>query len=196
MPLFDDINIYGWRPGIGDATIAGWLTVLCYCAAAFLCRRRCVRVRAIDVRTTFRPGVFLWKSLAVVFIALSVNKMFDLASAFTAIGRKLAADEGWYDERRSVLVWVVLAIGLAAVAAGAMAFRLRRRASRRAKVAIAGMAFLMAFIAARASSYHDFEAILGLRVAGLKVNWVAECLGIAVVALAAAWNGRLLKQSV
>ena len=45
--------------------------------------------------------------------------------------------------------------------------------------------FLLTFIVVRAISFHHFDLFLKARVGGLKMNWVLELGGIALVALAA-----------
>ncbi len=45
-----------------------------------------------------------WRSIAIAFLALGVNKQLDLQTALTEVGRVLANSQGWYAQRQSVQV--------------------------------------------------------------------------------------------
>src|SRR4051812_36744366 len=68
----------GWRPGIGDPTPIGWLTVAAYFVAAWLCWRtgqqetRLKRNGLSGLRPRF------WYFLSAVLCLLGVNKQLDL----------------------------------------------------------------------------------------------------------------------
>src|SRR5947208_14886073 len=91
---------FNWTPGIGDPTLAGWLTVALYLVAAVLCWRLARQaglknaVRSRERRT--------WRAISVLFLALGINKQLDLQTALTEAGRVLAHYQGWYEQRQLV----------------------------------------------------------------------------------------------
>ena len=85
-----------WSPGIGDPTMAGWITVVLYLLAAWICLQAARRSRAVDTRAP--PGAWeprLWTVFAVVLVALGIDKQLDLQTAFTESMRGLAREQGW-----------------------------------------------------------------------------------------------------
>ena len=85
--------------------------------------------------------------------------------------------------------------GLGAVALAGFAW-MARRASRDKLLAIMGLIFLLAFILVRASSFHRIDRFLGLRLGGLKWNWILELGGILCVGLAALWSRRAARTGI
>ena len=83
---------FDWRPGIGDPTIGGWITVALYFIACVSCRRTMVTV--LSPRSSEQFDGFIWRGIAIMFFLLGINKQLDLQSAFTEIGRMIAASEG------------------------------------------------------------------------------------------------------
>ncbi len=166
-----------WHPAIGDPTLLGWATVAAYALAALLCLRAALRRR--DDRR-------FWLGLCVLLAALTVNKQLDLQSALTAFGRCIASLEGWYDRRRAVQAAVILGILALAAAAFAILLWRMRRALARIGVALAGIALLLAFVAIRAVGFHHVDALIDLAPGGIRLNWLFELSGIALIAANAA----------
>ena len=79
--LLDCIPTY-WQPGIGDPSLAGWLTVLLYVLVGLLAFRVAGRV-AFPVATRGRERSF-WIIVGCLMLCLAVNKQLDLQSALTA----------------------------------------------------------------------------------------------------------------
>jgi hypothetical protein len=171
----------GWRPGIGDPSLMGWITVAAYFFAAFLCKRAgsFARIRGDGEARQF------WGMLAILLLALGINKQLDLQTLFTLAGKRVAQAQGWYENRRIVQACFILLVS------GAAAFGLRwawRRIRHRAAhlwFPLAGFALLLSFIVIRAASFHHVDQLLRFRMAGLKLNWILELGGIALVALGA-----------
>jgi hypothetical protein len=211
--------IGSWSPGIGDPTVAGWITVFAYLVTAYLCWRVFRRIRdrepgakllqkkaaAIAVwllallgrgqrlaalPVALRSGA-LWWGLAVVLLLLGINKQLDLQTAFTETGRILAFQEGWYRNRRVVQVAFICCVGLAGIWGFVATLRLMRGNQRHLRGVLLGTIFLICFVAIRASSFHHVDLLLGHRLGGLKINWVLELGGISFIALAAYRNGAL-----
>lgn len=175
----------GWRPGIGDPTLMGWITVGGYGAAAMLCARR---VRHAAVGEPFRgsgPNVLFWGALVAALLLLGVNKQLDLQSWLTWTVRRIAWEQGWYEHRRVMQAAFVVALALAMIAGLGLAAAKLRHASRRARTALLGAAFLTGFVITRAASFHHVDVLLRMDLAGTRINWLLELGGIALIAAAA-----------
>ena len=175
-----------WRPGIGDPTVLGWVTVAAYLLAAAGCGLAAWREPMPDgtLRPRARPSRF-WLCLAVIMLALGINKQLDLQSLVTQIGRDVIAARGLYSERRELQAAFIAAVVLACVAALAVFLWAARRTLTRRWPAIAGMVFILGFVVIRAASFHHVDAFLGARLGGLRWNWILELGGISVVAAGA-----------
>lgn len=196
-----------WSPGIGDPNVVGWLTVVAYLLAAFLCRRVYQRLPAPgDGRVAGRAGgialVFaalvssrrqilrlpdhrrlraLWAGLAFVLLFLGINKQLDLQTALTECGRIMARSEGWYAVRAKVQAMFILGVALAGVWLFRTVLLLASGHLHQMISVVVGSVFLVCFVAIRASSFHHVDHLLGLNFGGFKLNWIFELGGIAFV---------------
>jgi len=174
-----------WRPGIGDPTLLGWITV----AAYFSTMVACGRVWRLDRRAS-RNGKSasptLWLVLAVLLGLLGVNKQLDLQSLLTEVGRTAARRQNWYAQRREVQAAFIVGVGVVALAALATLSWLARKEPRRNMTALAGIVLLFCFVMIRAASFHHFDMFIQSSFAGVKWNAILELGGIGLVALGAA----------
>lgn len=171
-----------WSPGIGDPSAMGWVTVALYLVAAWLCflcsrRSRVLARRSSDGRWEPR----LWALFAVVLLALGINKQLDLQSAFTEMMRVVAREQGWYEARRQYQYAFIGAVAVLAAVVGTALIAAVWRLGRALKLAAVGLVFVLAFVAVRAMSFHHVDALIGTRVLNVRVNWMFEIGGIAVV---------------
>ena len=105
LPTNGKMNEFNWRPGIGDPTIGGWVTVALYLLAVWSTWQTCDRLDGGGESRT-------WRAISVMFIALGLNKQLDLQTAFTEIGRMVAVQQGWYGERQIVQVWFIIGVAI------------------------------------------------------------------------------------
>ena len=175
---------FNWTPGIGDPTPIGWLTVALYLVTAVVCWRIARRLRDPGAATGSEAPV--WAAIAILFLALGINKQLDLQSALTEIGRVLAHAQGWYDRRGYVQLVFVIAVGVVCIFAAMVFLFLIRRAPAVTWLAALGTILVLAFVAIRAASFHHFDEFIGTTVLGLRWNWVLEIGGILIV-LVAGW---------
>ncbi len=171
-----------WSPTIGDPTPVGWFTVVAYFLAAALCLHAAWRSAASNRR--------IWTAFAVILALLGVNKELDLQSLLTEIGRTLARDEGWYEVRQRVQNAFLVMLALATAITAAIAIRICRGRGRAVAVGMTGMIFLLAFILARAVSFHAGDRLIRQELGGLRLNWIFELGGIALVALGSRLAGQ------
>jgi hypothetical protein len=181
-----------WHPGIGDPTPMGWVTVVAYFTAAYLCfsayrTSRC-GMQALGARAPLeaqqlRTLARFWLGLCALLLLLGVNKQLDLQSLFTEVLRDMAHAQGWYGERRKYQFLFVVAIALGgAGAAATLAYHLRH-VVRRVALAIVGVCTLVSFVVIRAASFHHIDVLL--RRGSLRLNWVLELSGILMLGAAA-----------
>lgn len=177
-----------WRPGIGDPTFMGWLTVVVYFVTAYMCHRCFKRLRRVRPRAP-EPVVMWWLGLTVALSALGVNKQLDLQSLVTTVGRSIAQSQGWYEDRRAVQFVFVALIGLLGVGTTAGILWALRRWLQQLAHGIIGFGLLCAFVVIRAASFHLVDGLLGAEILGLRFNWIMELGALALIARAAAKAG-------
>ena len=170
----------GWEPGIGDPTFIGWLTVVCYFAAAYQCYRAYQKARSLGPNA--HRLTFAWLVLFAGMCLLGLNKQLDLQSLLTVIARKNAKDYGWYEDRRTFQVALIGGLVLSGLAAGAWIAWYMRKHLKHFGVAAAGAVFLAVFIVVRASSFHHVDLLLGAEALGVRFNALLEISGIACIA--------------
>jgi hypothetical protein len=171
---------FDWRPGIGDPTIGGWLTVLLY----FLAVWSIWKTAGVTVSGERK----LWHAILILFVGLGINKQLDLQTALTELGRLVAFGFGWYEERRAVQLWFVIAVALVCILIAIALLRLSRNAPIPTRLALVGTTVVLAFVVIRAASFHHIDRFIGSHVLGLKWNWVLEMSGIATVIAASEWR--------
>lgn len=177
MNALDILQRIQWRPQIGDPTLMGWLTVVAYGGTAITACIAAIRTAGADRR--------MWWLVGILLALLCLNKQLDLQSLLTDIGRIIAFDQGWYEERRMIQKEFIL--GLLALSGVTVAFLIWRfrKFWRKQFLLAAGLAFLITFILVRAVSFHHFDAMLKIAVGGVKMNWFLELTGVGLVWLAA-----------
>lgn len=184
--------IGNWSPGIGDPTFMGWFTVLAYAATAWLCflaRRKLTVTARHPGATVARSALKLWTILFYLLVALGVNKQLDLQSAFTEVGRIFALQGGWYERRRLVQMAFVALVAVLGAGGSYLVYRLALRAGRYAQMGVAGFVLLISFVVIRATSFHYVDQLINFRPLGIRINWVLELGGIAIIAVAARLQG-------
>lgn len=212
--------IGNWSPGIGDPTVMGWLTVVAYFVAAWLCWRalrrhsgsrglEAIRVTLAGLRALLKRGrpppteaeslarlAALWLFLAALMLFLGFNKQLDLQSAITEIGRILAHEQGWYEERGSVQTLFIGLVGVFGLLGLGALVLLVRGYVKRVRLALLGTVFVAVFVLIRASSFHHMDRLIGTEVVGLRMNWILELGGIVCVAVSAWKNAGLSVKSL
>lgn len=167
---------FSWRPGIGDPTIGGWITVALY-FAAFLTSWRAAQ-------STDGREQKLWLLISLMFIFLGINKQLNLPSALTEACRMLAIQQGWYAERGIVQLWFIAGVALVGLCVAVSLLRLASEAPASTWFALIGTVIVLAFVLIRAASLHDIDRFIDTRILGLKWNWVLEIGGTSIVLVA------------
>ncbi|MDX2021240.1 MAG: hypothetical protein SF187_13450 [Deltaproteobacteria bacterium] len=176
----------GWTPGIGDPSVAGWVTVFAYAAAAYLCGRAYRRSKHARTPPAQHHVHRAWAALTFGMLALGINKQLDLQTALTEAGRALALQQGWFEGRRVVQAAFVLIVAIVALVMAAWLWLQTRHGTPPLRRAFVGAVALGAFVVIRAASFHHVDLLLGHAFVGLRLNVLLELAGIAWVAFGAA----------
>lgn len=162
-----------------------WITTALYLWLAMLCAWAWWGGRG----NAGRIGSLSWLALMVLFAALAVAKPFGAQWMLADVFRRRAVEGDWYEVRRRfqglIILGVVAASALAAVAVAAIAIR---RRSYRTLASFAPVAALIGFLAVRATSLHQIDAVLYRRVGGAEVNTLVEWAILGLVAVGLVWR--------
>jgi hypothetical protein len=181
-----EVASFNWTPGIGDPTFVGWLTVVLYFATSFSCWKLSHKVE-LDGR--HRSNEYLaWRFIAILFLALGVNKQLDLQTALTEAGRVVAHLQGWYEQRRSVQLDFIGLVAATCVTAAITLLIWMRRAPIPTWLALMGTILVFGYVLIRAASFHHIDRFIGESILGLRWNWVIEISGISLVLIASQWR--------
>jgi hypothetical protein len=179
-PLLSVIVDGRWRPGIGDPTFMGWLTVVAYfCSAA-----GCLRAAFQEPPLEGRPSAF-WPVLAGLMVLLGINKQLDLQSLVTQVGRRVLEWAALDRDRRAFQAAFIGLVAVACLSGIAWLSWAANRSPRKRRLAAIGMAFILSFVVIRAASFHHVDILLASRLGGLKWNWILELGGILAVGASA-----------
>jgi hypothetical protein len=166
-----------WRPGIGDPTWIGWITVTAYVAAIFFCLRTALQARKKINGTQIEPSA-MWFACAVVLLLFGVNKQLDLQTAFIQFGAQMAMNEGWYEHRRQVQVAFALLLGAAMAVALFIAGRRQREFFQRHPLTLVGGILLATFTFLRSALFNHVDEAVGVNLGEGEWMDIFELIGI------------------
>ena len=196
MEVFDIISSVPFRLKIGDPNPLAWGTVAIYLIAAIGCL-----LCAADAKRIFgaeQVGVhrLVWAGMFVIMLFLGINKQLDLQTFFTSVIKALARHYDMYElGKRSQGVFLGLLGGTAIGGMGVVAWMIRRQ-WRRYVFLILGALFIVRFVLVRAGGFYGVSLPrVSVLTGGVKLNWLLEILGAAVVAVAAFLNWRSARKA-
>lgn len=163
-----------WRPVIGDPSIMGWVTVVAYVVAAGIALHASVNNYRKHHRT-------FWIGCSGILLLLGINKQLDLQSLLTDIGRVFAKNQGWYQERREVQAVFVVALFIATLIVMMLIGWKLRKEFIALLFPVSGLILLAGFILIRAVSFHHVDQILKSTIVTIRMNWLLELGGIAIL---------------
>jgi hypothetical protein len=194
MNLLEFSSGIDWRPGIGDPSPMGWLTVVAYVLVSLLSLKAAQRYHSDSDTGQDRLRRRMWLGVASLMSFLGINKQLDLQSLFTEMGREIAFKGGWYSQRRSVQFVFVVAVAAIGIAGFIFIMRKTHSILRERKLLLFGLSFLISFIIIRAASFHHVGTLFASRILGLRINWILELGGIAFIGLSALQANQLSKK--
>ena len=173
-PILSEIVDGRWRPGIGDPTVVGWLTVAAYLVAAFACGWAAFREPSTDGRASQEARGVL--AGARDLDGLARNQQATRPPELRDGGRSPALDEGGTSIR------IVGAIkspssGWSWWRASACSPGSSGPRADRSGIAVrpwSGWLSILGFVVIRAASFHHVDMLLASRLGGLKWNWILE----------------------
>lgn len=170
----------GWKPGIGDPTFIGWFITFSYFAVSYLCFRN---ARNLTRRSGINSLTMTWWLITAVLVFLGFNKQLDLQSLITEIGRSVAIEQGWYENRRMVQKEFVLALAVGGFGVLLAWAWVLRRHFRNLRLVFIGMILLIVFIVGRAAVFYHADKLLGFRVTSSQIGWILELGSLALIGL-------------
>lgn len=181
-----------WTLGIGDPTVGGWVTVAVYIVTAGVCAAATIRAFTFSRAVDKHRALVFFGTLTLAMLVLGINKQLDLQTLITIYGKRMAISQGWYNDRRIVqAIFIVAVIILFGGGLALFAYALRRTWRRHA-VTLAGLAMLSAFIVIRAASFHHVDVMLGVHLAGLKINIIIENMALFIILGGVVYAGLIL----
>lgn len=191
-----------WSPAIGDPSAMGWITVLAYFATAWLCLRAIQAEKQGPPRPLLatmaalfrvmrkhwpRPPLparraALWLLLALGMLALGINKQLDLQTLLTELAKYLAHSGGWYEQRRGLQVAFIAVVALVGAGGLALLAWLTRGQLRDFRLVLFGLTWIVGYVVVRAASFHHVDLLIHHEILGVRLNWLFELGGIAIMA--------------
>jgi len=187
LVLFSAMGVEGWRPTMADPSLLGWITAAAYFGVALLCEHLWW-IEAPELRGGRLRRPRFWLFAAGLFTLLGAAKLLNLQGLLMGSLRGLAKSQDWYADRRLPQLAFVVLVGLLTLGAAAglawMGAGKWRRELRRHLLVAAGGVLLLGFLAIRAVSLHQVDAILyATTVGGVRWNALIELALVALIAL-------------
>lgn len=120
-------------------------------------------------------------------VFLAINKQLDLQSLATVIARCTAQLQGWYQDRRLFQIGVIVGLGIFSLLLGLIFFWFLRKDLKRNFLALTGLIVVFAFVMIRAVGFHDMDALIGIKIGSIRMNWILELTGLVLISLNAAF---------
>ena len=191
MAIFKIISSVPFELKAGDPSLIGWLTVAVYLFASLLCLRCAASTRQIFPDRHSRLHASIWYSLAALLLFLGINKQLDLQSWFTAVVKAVAWEQGWYAFGQRAQVYFLVGFGLVGLTAVAIVGWLVRDHWRRYGLILLGFLIILRFFVVRIGTFYGIALPeLSRYTGGVRINWLLELAGVAVIALSALSNLR------
>ncbi len=171
-----------WRPGIGDPTPLGWLTVLAYLVVTIICTVYAFRLWQAKGLEHRRRQIAAWVLVAFLLFLLGINKQLDIQTLLSQIGREISRTQGWYSDRRAIqFVFIIFVACTGTTSIAVLAFILRK-SLRRHWLTFLGLLTLLLFVVIRAVSFHYVDAFLYTNIFGqFTLSSAIELLSLIII---------------
>lgn len=179
---------FNWSPGIGDPTVAGWLTTALYLVSSVNCWSLARKLGLPAARTSRERRA--WRSISVLFFFLGINKQLDLQTALMEAGRMFAHYQGWYEQRQLVQLAFIALIAVMSLISAISLMIWVWDAPISTWLALIGTTLVISYVLIRAVSFQHVNSFIfiGRRIFDFRWNWILEMGGIVFVLLASAWR--------
>jgi hypothetical protein len=194
VELINIIRSVPFKPTVGDPTFLGWLTVLVYLVAALSCVLCTIRSEQIFGQEHLLQHRLIWGMMALGLFFLSINKQLDIQSWFTAVIKKIAYVQGWYEFGQRAQIIFVAGMAVVSIIVLVVGIWFFRHVWRQYWLLGLGILFIARFVIVRTATFYGVSLPeLSRFTGGFRINWMLEFLGAVVIALAAILNLRRAK---
>jgi len=166
---------------LGDPDPLGIATTVGYLLAALGGAYAALRGWRIERRNQ----ALFWLAMALLYLALGINKQADLQIAFTDSLRTIARADGWYQQRREYQLQASLSVFVAVIITLLVMATLIRRWPRSCALALVAGGLQLGYICMRLISFHYMDAWFQTKIGDFMV-WKYMELGGTLLCLAAA----------
>ncbi len=173
---------------VGDPSLIGWIITFTYALAFAVCFLNVKYFQGVRRGEPKSPQYWFWCGVACVVFLLGANKQLDLQTWMIEVWRTLARENGWYEERRTYQTFFILITIFCGSAFAAWIIYELRSVWRECAGAVVGLTCLMVFVLIRAASLHQIDGWLAETISGVKLRYILELLGVALVCAAATKN--------
>jgi len=142
---------------IGDPTSLGWLITIFYLIGFSLSLSAGIGVNKRNKHSKNYENGFIWLVFAAFLLILGVNKQLDLQTLFFSLGRKIAAEGGWYDQRRAVQALFVIIFTFIVLLLLVLSVRWIKGKWKWYGMPFAGALLLLLFVMIRAASLNHVQ---------------------------------------
>jgi hypothetical protein len=171
--------------------LLGWLTVVVYFTAAFLCALCAWRVDGKVSQPLLRHYRLIWTGLAAALFFLGINKQLDLQTVLIHYGRNLVRSLGWAALSQTIQMVIISGMAMGAILLLVLIGWWMRRLWRYYWMLLLGILLLARFIIVRAATFLGVPLFeLSKFTAGVHVTYLLEIAGGAMISLAAWINLR------
>jgi uncharacterized membrane protein YidH (DUF202 family) len=122
------------------------------------------------------PESSVWFLTALLLLVMGLGRSANLATTIGELGRRVAENEGWYENRRPVQALVITVV--LALFAGVVVTWSRRRDPRRRRITPLALIVttLIGLVVVRTISLHYLDTVFNLIVFGLRAGDLLEIL--------------------
>ncbi len=181
MNIIKVIASINWQPHIGDPGIIGWVITILYIFFSGMCVLSGLKERSNLQRLSF-PELF-WYFLALTLLFLGLNKQIDLQSLFIEMGRQVARQYGFYEQRREIQRFFVILFFFFSVAPMLFMLKILLHDIRKYYLVFMGMLIIVLFVLIRASSMSHIYIVPDVyrAVGAVKMKYAMEFCGLCVI---------------
>lgn len=191
MSVFEIMRSIPYQFQLGDPTFLGWLTAGMYVLTAVPCLYCAKNAKKIFNAENIMIHRVIWLGLAGGLFFLGINKQLDLQSWFTAVAKTIAWEQGWYEKGQQAQIYFLAGIGLSGLIALLTVSWLIRKQWRRYSLLLLGFIFILRFVLVRIGTFYGIPLPeLSTFTGGIRLNWLLELVGVAIIGVCALQNLR------
>lgn len=194
VEIINIIRSVPFEPTIGDPTFFGWFTVLAYLVAAVSCVLCTIRSEQIFGQGHLLQHRLIWGMMALGLFFLGINKQLDIQSWFTAVIKRIARTQGWFDLGQQVQILFIVGLALVSLVLLMAGIWFFRHVWRQYWLLGLGLVFIARFVIVRAATFYGVTLPeLSRFTGGIRINWILEIGGASIITLGAWLNLRLAR---